>query len=70
MPLVMGSSFAADCGDAYDMAEKERHAFLIDQDRRYRLGEFAGETGDQWGLDYDDRHHNSGIELDELRSAV
>ncbi|CAI7650061.1 unnamed protein product [Penicillium bialowiezense] len=70
MPLVMGSSFAADCGDAYDMTERERHAFLVDQDRRYRLGEFAGDTGDQWGLDYDDRHPSSGIELGDMRNAV
>lgn len=70
MPLVMGSSFAADCGDAYDMTERERHAFLVDQDRRYRLGEFAGDTGDQWGLDYDDRHPSSEIELGDMRNAV
>ncbi|CAG7925147.1 unnamed protein product [Penicillium olsonii] len=70
IPLVVGGSFAADCGDMYDMTEHERHALLLGQDRRYRLGEFAGETGDQWGLDYDDRHHTSEIELDDIRPAM
>ena len=66
IPWVVDSSLAADCGDAYDMSEKERETFLLAQDHRYRLGEFARETGDQWGLDYDDRHRTPGIELDEL----
>jgi hypothetical protein len=66
IPWVVDSSLAADCGDAYDMSEKDRVVFLLTQDHRYRLGEFAGETGDQWGLDYDDRHRTPGTELGEL----
>jgi hypothetical protein len=66
IPWVVDSSFAVDCGDAYDMSEKDRVQFLISQDHRYRLAEFAGETGDQWGLDYDDRHRTPGTELGEM----
>jgi hypothetical protein len=66
IPFVVDSSLAADCGNAYDLSEKERETFILTQDHRYRVGEFAGETGDQWGLDYDDRHRTPGIELGEL----
>ncbi|KAJ5166301.1 uncharacterized protein N7482_005082 [Penicillium canariense] len=69
MPWIVQSRMMTDCGDTYDMSERERERYLIERDRRYRVGDFSTAGGQQWALDYDDRHGTLDIELHESRTT-
>ncbi|EPS28547.1 hypothetical protein POX_f07631 [Penicillium oxalicum] len=54
IPWVVESRMLADLGATWEMSGRERDKHLLEQDRKYRVGDFSATGGPPWALDYDD----------------
>ncbi|KAJ5484871.1 hypothetical protein N7539_004859 [Penicillium diatomitis] len=54
IPWVVESRMLADLEGTWEMSGSERDKYVLEQGRKYRVGDFSARGGPPWALDYDD----------------